>query len=921
MTLEVFKLFGSIFVDNTSANNSISSTKDNAKSLWETFKDGISTIGTWATNLTSSAVSVGKEFVSLASDAETAFAKTQTLLSSDTDMTTYYNDILDLSKQTGVAFSELTEATYSAISASVDQANAVEFVNKMNKLAVGGFTDVAKATDVVTTAINAYGLSADEATDISDKLITTQNLGKTSVNELAANMGNVIPTANSVGVNLDNLCAAYAQLTAGGMNTAATTTNINAMLLELGTTGTKVDTILREQTGKSFKELMDNGQSLGDVIVTLSDYASSTGQAFGDIWSSSSAGAAAKAMISNIDIFNTDLKAMGDSSGATETAFETMSNTMGYQIQRLTTLLDDTKIELGNALLPTVREFVDFISDNLPDILQYVEDFIPILVVIVEDVGISLMGIVTSILPIILDTINQLVPLITDVISAIAPGFSSIINVMLPVLLNLIQLLLPYIIDIVTYVLSYIEPLENVIQSVIEFLMPILDEILPVLILDITEFIDILVNFLEGAGSDLWEILTEIVGIIIEITGLIGSELLDIIERLIQNLPYDLINTITNLLLRIIQSVLPVSINLFNQLMPVVSSIINEILENAIPLVDSLVVSLSDFIVAILPVILDLINQLLPVILQVVDMVLPVILNLISNIAPILSQLITDILPLIVDLINELSPVFEILIEAVQPILDVINELLPYVEDLIYTILPILSGLIYGIVDTIDTVLKPILEVLAETIRGGVTLAIEDLSPLIDGIKTAINEIIDFVNNVFSGNWESAWQNIVNIFDSVFGGIGETLKNIVNTLIDGINYLIGGVNSLSNGFGEINIPEWLGGGTIAFPQIPNIPQLADGGIAYENSLVNVAEYQGASTNPEVIAPLDKLQNIMGANDNSEIISRLDTIIMMLGYILNKIPKGNESNSQTHDLKTLYGNLKTIKKQIEMGDGL
>ncbi|MGN1412374.1 MAG: phage tail tape measure protein [Oscillospiraceae bacterium] len=919
MALEVFKLFGSIFVDNTSANNSISKTKNEASSLWDSFKNGISTVGEWASSLASATLSVGKEFVSLATDAEVAFAKTQTLLSSDTDTKAYYNDILKLSKETGVAFSELTEATYSAISASVDQANAVDFVNKMNKLAVGGFTDVAKATDVVTTAINAYGLSAGEATNISDKLITTQNLGKTSVDELAANMGNVIPTANSVGVNLDNLCATYAQLTAGGMNTASTTTNINAMLLELGTTGTKVDTILREQTGKSFKELMDSGQSLGDVIVTLNDYATSTGQSFGDIWSSSNAGAAAKAMISNIDVFNSDLKAMGESSGATETAFETMSNTMSYQLQRLTTLLDDTKIELGNALLPTVREFVDFITNNLPNILKYVEDFIPILVIIVEDIGTSLMEVATSILPILFDTINELVPIVTDILSAIAPSITDLINTILPTLLNLIQLLLPYIIDIIEYVSSYVEPLGNVIQSIVEFLMPIIDEILPILIEDITKFINILMGFLSSTGEDLSSMISNVLEVIIKIGSIAGGELLNILERLIQNIPYSLITSIVGIFTDIINNILPVIITLITSIIDILDSVylIFESLLN--PLAD-LINLVGSLISEILPVVVDLINQLLPVILQVVDMVLPMILNLVSNITPILSQLVIDILPLIVDLISELSPVISILIEAIQPILGVINELLPYIENIIYTLLPILSGLIYGIVSTIDTVLKPVLEVLAGTIRDGVALAIQDLSPLIDGVKIAMNGIVDFINNVFSGNWSGAWQNIVDIFDSIFSGIGDSLKNIINTLIDGINYLINGVNSLSDNFGEISIPDWLGGGTIGFPKIPEIPQLAEGGIAYGNSIVNVAEYQGVNTNPEVIAPLDKLQNIISTGDNSETNAKLDTIIVMLGYILNKIDD-NRGETQSRDLNQLYSDLKDVEKKIDTAKGV
>ena len=55
-----------------------------------------------------------------------------------------------------------------------------------------------------------------------------------------------------------------------------------------------------------------------------------------------------------------------------------------------------------------------------------------------------------------------------------------------------------------------------------------------------------------------------------------------------------------------------------------------------------------------------------------------------------------------------------------------------------------------------------------------------------------------------------------------------------------------------------------------------IPSLASGGIAYGNSIVNVGEYPGARTNPEVIAPLDKLKKLIGGGGNGGFIA--ETVI-------------------------------------------
>ena len=115
--------------------------------------------------------------------------------------------------------------------------------------------------DVLTTILNAYGLEATEVTNVSDMLIQTQNLGKTTVAELSSAMGKVIPTANANSVALDQLCTGYAIMTANGVATAESTTYMNSMLNELGKTGSTTDTILREKTGKSFGELMSSGSS------------------------------------------------------------------------------------------------------------------------------------------------------------------------------------------------------------------------------------------------------------------------------------------------------------------------------------------------------------------------------------------------------------------------------------------------------------------------------------------------------------------------------------------------------------------------------------------------------------------------------------------------------------------------------------
>lgn len=306
----------------------------------------------------------GKESLGAAATAQTAFAKVSTLLSSDTNTEAYFDKIRKASQETGVAVADFSEAVYNALSASVDEAKAVEFTTSAVKLAKGGFTDAATAVDVLTTAINAYGLEASDATKISDKLITTQNLGKTTVGELAQNLGRSIPTARAYNVSIDELLASYAVMTKNGNQAAESTTLINAMLNEVGKSGTTTAKIIKEKTGHSFSELMASGTSLTDVLKILSDSASASGLAINDLFGSAEAGKGANILLNNVQDVNAAVAAMGDSAGATESAYSKVMDTLSEKTAKLKNNWELVKESLGTVVLPAVSGVVDWLNSG-----------------------------------------------------------------------------------------------------------------------------------------------------------------------------------------------------------------------------------------------------------------------------------------------------------------------------------------------------------------------------------------------------------------------------------------------------------------------------------------------------------------------------------------------------------------------------
>jgi TP901 family phage tail tape measure protein len=328
-----------------------------------------------------------------AAQFETSTAMVATIAdTSQKSLSSISKEVRTYSNETGEAASDMAEATYQAISASVNTADAAAFAGTATKLAVGGFTSATTAVDVLTTAINSYGLAASDATQLSDYLITTQNLGKTSVDQLAQSVGKVIPLASAYNVQMDNLSSAYAVLTANGIATAESGTYLKSMLSELGDTGSDVSEVLLNSTGKTFAQLMEQGYSLGDVMSMLGDAVDGDSTAFNALWSSTEAGIGALSLFNaGADKYNSVLDSMRTSAGATEKAYSTMADTTDKSKQRMENAFNNLKISVGDVLNPALTQVYEGFTNVFAGMSDFVDEH-PAVVAAISAIAVGVGG-------------------------------------------------------------------------------------------------------------------------------------------------------------------------------------------------------------------------------------------------------------------------------------------------------------------------------------------------------------------------------------------------------------------------------------------------------------------------------------------------------------------------------------------------
>lgn len=319
------------------------------------------------------AAAAGTALTKMAWDFEDGMAKVSTIAdTTEVPISDLEKQIKQLSDSTGVEAGEIAENVYNAISAGQKTGDAVNFVSKATDLARAGFAETGDALDVLSTIMNAYGLEASEVDKVSNDLIMTQNLGKTTVAELSSSMGKVIPTAKSTGVNLDELCGAYAVMTSNGVATAETTTYLNSMLNELGKQGSTAANAFAAGTehikegGLTMAEAMEQGWSLSDVLSVLDEQAAASGTSINNMFSSAEAGKAANILWDNAEKFNGAVEEIQGSTTATSDALGNLE-TSGHKTEVAINQIKNAGLEFGQTisamLAPALQKLAEYIRN------------------------------------------------------------------------------------------------------------------------------------------------------------------------------------------------------------------------------------------------------------------------------------------------------------------------------------------------------------------------------------------------------------------------------------------------------------------------------------------------------------------------------------------------------------------------------
>lgn len=297
---------------------------------------------------------------------------------SEKDFQSLSKQVLALAGPTAQAPKVLAEGLYDIVSSGFKANDAVKILAVSAKAATAGLTDTATATKGVTAVLNAYHLGADQARKVSDVLFQTVNKGVITFEELAGNIGDVLPFAASLGVSLEEVGGAIATMTLQGLSGAESFTRLKSVFTQLLKPGDDLKAAIK---GLGFEsgEAMLKQLGLVESVRRLDGAAKGNKQTIA-AWMQDVRAIGGFLSLSgkNMDTFTASTKSMDQASkgaGATARAFAEQSKSLAFQWEKAKQSLTAAAIPIAQLLFPAltrgaqaVASFAGAVQSKLPQV-------------------------------------------------------------------------------------------------------------------------------------------------------------------------------------------------------------------------------------------------------------------------------------------------------------------------------------------------------------------------------------------------------------------------------------------------------------------------------------------------------------------------------------------------------------------------
>ncbi len=800
-------------------------------------------------------VKTGMEFDSAMSQVAATMGKT----------TDEIQELRDFAQEMGAttAFSatQAAEALNFMALAGYDAETSMAMLPNVLNLAAAGTMELQDASDMVTDAQSALGLTLEQTAAMVDQMAAASSKSNTNVAQLGEAILTVGGTAQYMAGGTQELNTVLGVLADNGIKGAEGGTHLRNMLLKLASP-TADATKLLNNLGVQVFDAQGNMRSFTEIFPELNAAMSSlTDQerldAMATLFNSRDIASATALLGTTTERWEELGAAIGDSAGAAEQMAKTQLDNLKGDITLFKSALEGAQIALSDQLTPSLREFVQFGSEGLSELTTAFQDG-------------GLDGAMEALGGILSDGLNLIVgqvPGFTDagmrLLGALGQGLldnlPTITSAALTVALMLVDGL----------VTAFPALTQGGTQLILQLALGIADaipELLPAILAAVFE----IVNTLTGPDT-----LTALLGAALAILLALGDGLIAAIPELVEAIPVIVENLVTALV-EAAPMLAEAGVHLLGSLASNLPAIVAAVIKAVPAIIAALLGAFfgSDFV--------DGLAGFFSGAWESATATVPALGAMASGIQTILENIIGFVQNIFT---GNWSAAWQNVLGIVQGIFTTIASVANLPMQLL------LAGVQNGL-NAVGAFLQEKVPFLGAIFTGWAS----SISAAIDNIKAVFSSIIDFIGNIFAGNWSAAWQNIQDIFVNLFGAIANLAKAPINGVISAINFVLEKINGIS-----VTIPDWVpgvGGKTLGF-NLPTIPQMAEGGIVTGPTILEAGE-----AGDEAIIPLPELWS----NMQSLMADALGGYSNQLAAITEQLEEANNAGARAMPISDLLGDL-------------
>jgi len=310
-----------------------------------------------------------------ATSFETGMAEVSTLVDTTlVDMQNLEDGVRSLSVEFGESHSTMTTALYNTLSAGVDATESIELLSVANRAAIAGVTDVNTSLRGIVQTLNAYGMGTDQAERVSDIFFSAVKEGVLTFPQLASGLGRVTGIAATAGIPLEELTASLATLTKGGIQFDEAVTAVRQAIVTF-ISPTKEAQEIAQELGVELSATALKSKGLGVALREIEEAAGDNVEALAALFPNVRAFTAVSSLAGKqADEFGRIIEANVKSQGASAEAYEKMAKTAGRALKKIKSFFMDVMITLGEALLPKLIEFTDWVEKNKAEWMSWVKE-------------------------------------------------------------------------------------------------------------------------------------------------------------------------------------------------------------------------------------------------------------------------------------------------------------------------------------------------------------------------------------------------------------------------------------------------------------------------------------------------------------------------------------------------------------------